>query len=221
MWEIKPWLHRADTAILLVTITAHLDRTLWVRRGADGLRNVPRSVPQVLRITPDILGNVQKQPLTFALSPLAWHKSASEPEGQPLPSADLLAVALSFLSHFLQSRAESLADQDETEEDVFCLGRFPFCGEWLAALKNGAESLILKGGGQSEVAQSCPALCDPTNYSLPGSSIHETFQTRVLKWVAISFSRASSQPRDRTWVSLIVGRRFYRLSHQGSPSERS
>ena len=60
----------------------------------------------------------------------------------------------------------------------------------------------------SEVAQLCPTLCDPLDCSLPHSSIHGIFQARVLEWVAISFSRGSSQPRDRTWVSRIVGRRF-------------
>ena len=40
----------------------------------------------------------------------------------------------------------------------------------------------------SEVAQSCPTLCDPMDCSLPGSSIHGIFQARVLEWVAISFS---------------------------------
>ena len=60
----------------------------------------------------------------------------------------------------------------------------------------------------SEVAQLCPTLCDPVDYSLPGSSIHVIFQARVLEWVAISFSRGSSLPRDRTWVSHIAGRRF-------------
>ena len=44
--------------------------------------------------------------------------------------------------------------------------------------------------------------------SLPGSSIHEIFQARILEWVAISFSRGSSQPRNWTWVSCIVGRQF-------------
>ena len=44
--------------------------------------------------------------------------------------------------------------------------------------------------------------------SLPGFSDHGIFQARVLEWVAISFSRESSQPRDRTRVSRIVGRRF-------------
>ena len=44
--------------------------------------------------------------------------------------------------------------------------------------------------------------------SLPGSPVHRIFQARILEWVAISFSRGSSQPRDRIWVSHIVGRRF-------------
>ena len=49
---------------------------------------------------------------------------------------------------------------------------------------------------ESEVIQSCLALCNPLNWGLPGSSVHGIFQTRVLEWVAISFSRGSSQPRD-------------------------
>ena len=49
---------------------------------------------------------------------------------------------------------------------------------------------------ESEVSQSCLTLCDPTDYSVPGSSIYGIFQARVLEWVAISFSRGSSQPRD-------------------------
>ena len=53
--------------------------------------------------------------------------------------------------------------------------------------------------------------------SLPHSSVHGIFQARVLEWAAISFSRGSSRPRDRTWISRVVDRRFYRLSHQGSP----
>ena len=60
----------------------------------------------------------------------------------------------------------------------------------------------------SEVAQSCPTLCDPMDCSLLHSSVHGIFQARVLEWVAISFSRESSQPRDRTQVSQIVDRRF-------------
>ena len=46
------------------------------------------------------------------------------------------------------------------------------------------------------------------DYSLQGSSVHEIFQARVLEWVAISFSRGSSQPRNQTQVSHIAGRHF-------------
>ena len=58
------------------------------------------------------------------------------------------------------------------------------------------------------VAQSCLTFCDPMNCSLPGSSVHGIFQARILEWVAISFSRGSSQPRVQTWVSCIAGRFF-------------
>ena len=58
---------------------------------------------------------------------------------------------------------------------------------------------------ESEVAQSCPTLCDPMDCSLPGSSLHGILQARVLEWVAISSSRGSSQPRDQTRVSHIPG----------------
>ena len=60
----------------------------------------------------------------------------------------------------------------------------------------------------SEVAQSCPTLCNPVDCSLPGSSVHGILQARILEWVATSFSRVSSRPRDRTWVSRIGGRHF-------------
>ena len=47
---------------------------------------------------------------------------------------------------------------------------------------------------ESEVAQSCPTLCDPVDCSPPGSYIHGILQARILEWVAISFSRGSSRP---------------------------
>ena len=59
------------------------------------------------------------------------------------------------------------------------------------------------------VTQLCLTLCDPVDYSLPVSSVRGILQSRILEWVAISFSRESSQPRDRTWVSCIAGRRFF------------
>ena len=61
---------------------------------------------------------------------------------------------------------------------------------------------------ESEVAQSCPTLCDPMDCSPPDFSVHGIFQARVLEWVAISFSRGSSQPRNQTRVSRAAGRCF-------------
>ena len=61
---------------------------------------------------------------------------------------------------------------------------------------------------EREVTQSCPTLWDPMDCSPPGSPVYGIFQARILEWGAISFSGGSSRPRDRTWVSRIVGRRF-------------
>ena len=70
---------------------------------------------------------------------------------------------------------------------------------------------------ENEVAQSCLTLCNPMDCSLLGSSVHEIFQARILEWVAISFSRGSSQPRDQTRVFSRCRQTLYRLSHQGIP----
>ena len=76
------------------------------------------------------------------------------------------------------------------------------------------------------VAQLCLTLCYPIDCSLPGSSVHGIFQARVLEWVAISFFRGYSQPRDRTHESCAscIGRQvLYHLGHfpGGSESEET
>ena len=73
--------------------------------------------------------------------------------------------------------------------------RIYFCMQW-------------EGESESEVAQLCPTLCNPVDCSPPDFSVHGILQARILEWVAVSFSRGSSQPRDRTQVSCIAGRRF-------------
>ena len=57
-------------------------------------------------------------------------------------------------------------------------------------------------------AKSSQSLCDPTDCIPPGFSVHGILQARILEWIAFPFSRESSQPRDWTWVSRIVGRFF-------------
>ena len=58
-------------------------------------------------------------------------------------------------------------------------------------------------------ARSSPTLCNPMDYRPPASSVPVIFQTRILEWVAISYSSRSSWPRDRTWVSCIGRRILY------------
>ena len=53
------------------------------------------------------------------------------------------------------------------------------------------------------VDESCPTLCNPRDCSPPGSSVHGILRARILEWVAISFSRGSSQLRDRTRISCV------------------
>ena len=76
------------------------------------------------------------------------------------------------------------------------------------------------------VAQSCLTLCDPMDCIPPGSSVHGILQARILEWVAIPFSRASSQPRDRTWCPALQadsllseppGKPSYRLHKRQMP----
>ena len=69
----------------------------------------------------------------------------------------------------------------------------------------------------SGVAQSCTTFCDPMDCGLPGSSIHGIFQARILEWVALSFSRGSSRPRDGTQVGHIAGRCFTSSVPPGKP----
>ena len=68
-----------------------------------------------------------------------------------------------------------------------------FCHSWDSPAKNtGVVCWVLfqfmKGKRESEVAQSCPTLCDSMDCSSPGSSVHGIFQARVLEWVAIALS---------------------------------
>ena len=67
------------------------------------------------------------------------------------------------------------------------------------------------------VAQLCPALCNPMDCSLPGSSVHGILQARILEWVDIPFPRGSSQPRDWTWASCTAGRFFTNWAIREAP----
>ena len=75
-----------------------------------------------------------------------------------------------------------------------------------SAMATGLEKVSFHSNpkeSESEVAQSCPTLCDHMNCSLPGSSLHGILQARALKWVAISFFlHGILQARVLEWVAI-------------------
>ena len=133
----------------------------------------------------------------------------SHPRGLLLPSLGIryqppwscrclphpLAQLPSSLDYQLPGRGRTGPPLDHSASHSVLLG---WLGPWL----------IVGEKSETEGAQSCPTLCDPMDWSLPGSSVHGSFQARALKCVAISFSRGSFQLWDRTEVSCIAGRCF-------------
>ena len=93
-----------------------------------------------------------------------------------------------------------------------CSRSIPWMTAWMPRMEGGRGLSELlwqcEREHEHEVVQSYPTLCDPMDYNLPGFSVHGVFQATVLEWIAISFSKGSSQPRDRTQVSRIIDRRF-------------
>ena len=72
---------------------------------------------------------------------------------------------------------------------------------------------------RAQLLQSCSTLCNPVDCSQPGPSVQGVLQARILEWVAMSSSRGSSRPKDRTCmpcVSCIAGG-FLPLSPWGNP----
>ena len=77
-------------------------------------------------------------------------------------------------------------------------GRTYPLNSWRSFLRTHSEVKML-------VTQSCLTLCDPIDCNPPGSSVHGIRQARILEWVALSFSRGSSQPRKLNRVSCNAG----------------
>ena len=102
-----------------------------------------------------------------------------------------------------------------------CVEKIPWSRKWqftlvfLPGKSQGQKSLVGYAHAVSHihtcvvlVAQSCLTLCDPMHCSLWGSSVPGILQARILEWLAIPFSRGSSQTRDWTQVSCVAGRFF-------------
>ena len=113
---------------------------------------------------------------------------------QSLPWARVKVVARVYLGQLLENQTDRFLAMWE---------------QGLVWVVTRAGSRVIPGKDWAELKSlSRVWLCDPMDCSPPGSSVHGIFRAWVLEWVAISFSRGSSQPRDRTRVSHILGRCF-------------
>ena len=106
------------------------------------------------------------------------------------------------------SSITALGVEDKEEEFLgwaFCIS-FLFLSlfKWHFVISTSGPFYLLK----VKVAQSCPTLCDPIDCSPQGSSVHGILQARILEWVAVPFSKGSSQPRDWIHIFHTAGRFF-------------
>ena len=125
----------------------------------------------------------------------------------------------------LRGNAEGEGSEEPARQKCIPSRRHRGCqgagGNELTDTKNRKKTCLVRGiGGQrsrrggmhayvhAKLLQSCLSLCDSMACSQPGSSVQGILQARILEWVAISFSRGSSQLRDRTQVFCIEGRFF-------------
>ena len=134
-----------------------------------------------------------------------------------------------YISKYM-SEARRLTEQTEEKHHiilgiwnptlkVWCLGTYfsvlnyllsylPSLGLSYLIYKIGWPEFCICSSSYVLVVQSCPTLCDPTNCSPPGFSVHGILQARILEWIAIPFSRGTLQPRDWTLVFCLEGRFF-------------
>ena len=108
---------------------------------------------------------------------------------------------------------------EKTPGDSEGQGSLVHCSLW--GRKEPDTTTTLKEKTPNTVSESRLVMSDslrPVDCRPPSSSVHGILQARILEWVAISFSRGSSQPRDRTQVSHIAGRLF-NLCKPGKPRD--
>ena len=110
-----------------------------------------------------------------------------------------------------------LLERGLQEKRLVPISQYSISGAWKLTSKPGnlSNSLGKKNAYISDSRSVVSDSCNLKDCSPPGSSVHGIFQERILEWVAISFSRESSQPRDWIQVCLHCKQIHYCLSHQG------
>ena len=137
-------------------------------------------------------------------STLAWRiPGTAEPCGLPSTGSHRVGHDWSDLAAACPYSDSSLIGYYKTEYSPLC---YTVGSCWLSILYILVFVCVC---ACAKLLQLCLTLCDPMDYSLPGSSVHGILQARILEWVAISSRRRSSWPRDWTCISCIycIGRR--------------
>ena len=137
------------------------------------------------------------------MSPLAWNFLGSSLAPQQSPPLFPLPACFCLLENFSACSVLQMHLLPSLYCEVF---ESRVCALFILILLSSAQCWL----DMECVHAACPVaqlclFCDPMDCMLPGSSVHGISQARTLKWVAISCSRGSSQPRDRTQVSCIAG----------------
>ena len=131
-------------------------------------------------------------------STLAWRIPWMEEPGRLQSMGSLRDMTERLHFHFSLS---CIGEGNNNPLQCSCLENPRGGGAWWAAVNGVTQSrtrlkrLSSSSSSKMTVAQSWPTLCDPIDHSLPGSSVHGILQAKTLEWVAIFFSRGSSQPR--------------------------
>ena len=122
----------------------------------------------------------------------------------PIPSINTHAEHLTNVSHRTEARGSH--GRRGAFHTALCLPASQRASPALPASPSSLPSNCVRVCAKS--LESCLTLCNPMHCCLPGSSVHGVLQARILAWLVLSFSRESSQPRDRTQVSYIscIGR---------------
>ena len=131
----------------------------------------------------------------------------------PITSGQATGETMETVTDFIFLGSKITEDSEGSHEIKRCL---IFERKPITNLDSRDITLLSKVYVHAKSLQSCPSLCNPVDYSLSGSSLHGILQARILEWVAIHFSRGSSQPRGWTQVSRIAGR-FFTIWAKGSP----
>ena len=169
---------------------------------------VPRSAPNVCRARPELEEAHSPWPITSRsiehntlVSLLAGRQGL---HSEPLGNLGRFPVEM-WLPQGCWPRASPLYDVCPSIFSSLCIGR----NHSLSCHSLTEATAKLPLGPRGAQSQPCLTLWDLVDCSPPGSSVLGILQARILEWVATSYSRGSSQPRDRTRVSCVfcIGRR--------------